>query len=54
MIRNINYITPKRRNVNEGEVSDESSLDEDDAISEETIKQKVGNALESLQKVHKG
>ncbi|TKY71663.1 dentin sialophosphoprotein [Spatholobus suberectus] len=51
VIRNINYITPKRRNGNEGGVSDESL--EDDVIDEETIKQKVGVALESLQKVHK-
>ncbi|RZB63500.1 COP1-interacting protein 7 isoform B [Glycine soja] len=51
VIRNINYITPKRRN-NEGGVSDES-LEDDDGIDEETIKQKVGVALESLQKVHK-
>ncbi|KAL2341928.1 hypothetical protein Fmac_009868 [Flemingia macrophylla] len=53
VIRNINYITPKRRNGNESGVSDESSED-DDVIDEETIKQKVGVALESLQKVHKG
>ncbi|RDY04378.1 COP1-interacting protein 7 [Mucuna pruriens] len=52
VIRNINYITPKRRNGNEGGVSDESSED-DNVIDEETIKQKVGVALESLQKVHK-
>ncbi|MED6130685.1 hypothetical protein PIB30_002796 [Stylosanthes scabra] len=53
VIRNINYITPKRRNGNEGEGSDESSLEDDDTVSEEAIKQKVGAALESLQKVHK-
>lgn len=53
VIRNINYITPKRRNGNEGGVSDESSED-DNVIDEETIKQKVGVALESLQRVHKG
>ncbi|XP_057761695.1 COP1-interacting protein 7 isoform X1 [Arachis stenosperma] len=54
VIRNINYITPKRRNGNDGESSDESSLDDgDDSVSEEAIKQKVGAALESLQKVHK-
>ncbi|KAK7246555.1 hypothetical protein RIF29_41424 [Crotalaria pallida] len=53
VIRNINYITPKRRNGNDDGVSDESSLDDDDATNEETIKQKVGAALESLQKVHK-
>ncbi|KAK7412310.1 hypothetical protein VNO78_03763 [Psophocarpus tetragonolobus] len=52
VIRNINYITPKRRNGTEGGVSDESEED-DDVINEETIKQKVGVALESLQKVHK-
>ncbi|KAK7327924.1 hypothetical protein VNO77_22017 [Canavalia gladiata] len=52
VIRNINYITPKRRNGNEGGVSDES-FEDDDGIDEETIKQKVGVALESLQKVHK-
>ncbi|XP_061375558.1 COP1-interacting protein 7 [Gastrolobium bilobum] len=53
VIRNINYITPKRRNGNEGGVSDESSLEDDDVINEEAIKQKVGVALESLQKVRK-
>lgn len=53
VIRNINYITPKRRNGNEGGVSDESSLEDDVVFDEETIKQKVGVALESLQKVHK-
>lgn len=52
VIRNINYITPKRRNGNEGGVSDESSTDED-FIDEEAIKQKVGIAIGSLQKVHK-
>ncbi|KAK7302743.1 hypothetical protein RJT34_13639 [Clitoria ternatea] len=51
VIRNINYITPKRRNGNESGDSDES-LDEG-VIDEETIKQKVGVALESLHKVHK-
>lgn len=54
VIRNINYITPKRRNGNESGVSDESSLEDDAIFDEETIKQKVGDALESLQKVHKG
>ncbi|KAL2589097.1 hypothetical protein AAZV13_13G209300 [Glycine max] len=53
VIRNINYITPKRRNGNEDGGSDES-LEDDDVIDDETIKQKVGVALESLQKVHKG
>ncbi|XP_027358185.1 COP1-interacting protein 7 isoform X2 [Abrus precatorius] len=52
VIRNINYITPKRRNGNDSGVSDES-LEDDYVIDEETIKQKVGVALESLQKVHK-
>ncbi|CAJ2648691.1 unnamed protein product [Trifolium pratense] len=53
VIRNINYITPKRRNGNESGNSDESSLEDDAVFDEETIKQKVGVALESLQKVHK-
>jgi len=53
VIRNINYITPKRRNGNEDGGSDES-LEDDDVIDEQMIKQKVGVALESLQKVHKG
>ncbi|XP_047159783.1 COP1-interacting protein 7 [Vigna umbellata] len=53
VIRNINYITPKRRNGNEDGASDES-LEDDDIIDEQIIKQKVGVALESLQKVHKG
>ncbi|KAI4299335.1 hypothetical protein L6164_032804 [Bauhinia variegata] len=47
VIRNINYITPKGRN---GSVSDESSTD-DDFIDEDSIKQNVDAALESLQKV---
>lgn len=54
VIRNINYITPKRRNGNESGGSDDSSLEDDVVFDEETIKQKVGVALESLQKVHKG
>ncbi|KAF1882402.1 hypothetical protein Lal_00039050 [Lupinus albus] len=53
VIRNINYITPKRRNGNDDGVSDESSIDDDDVMNEEIIKHKVGAALESLQKVHK-
>lgn len=53
VIRNINYITPKRRNGHEGGASDDSSIDDDNVIDEESIKQKVGIALESLQKVHK-
>ncbi|ESW20197.1 hypothetical protein PHAVU_006G188700 [Phaseolus vulgaris] len=53
VIRNINYITPKRRNGNEDGGSDES-LEDDDVIDEQMIKQKVGVALESLHKVHKG
>ncbi|KAK4271495.1 hypothetical protein QN277_020185 [Acacia crassicarpa] len=54
VIRNINYITPNRKNENEGKASDESSIDDDDGIiDEENIKQKVNIALESLQKVHK-
>ncbi|KAI4296673.1 hypothetical protein L6164_036614 [Bauhinia variegata] len=48
VIRNINYITPKRRN---GSVSDEASGD-DDFIYEDSIKRNVNAALESLQKVH--
>lgn len=53
VIRNINYITPKRRNGNDSGVSDESASEDDNVVDEEMIKQKVGVALESLQKVHK-
>ncbi|XP_028788763.1 COP1-interacting protein 7 [Neltuma alba] len=53
VIRNINYITPNKKNGNEGKASDESSIDDDDVIDEKNIKQKVNIALESLQKVHK-
>ncbi|KAJ6885804.1 COP1-interacting protein 7-like [Populus alba x Populus x berolinensis] len=53
VIRNINYITPKRRNGGSGSFSDETSTDEDDFIDEDTIKQKVDDAVGSLEKLHK-
>lgn len=49
VIRNINYITSKRR---DGEVSGESS-DEDEVIDGEILKQKVDEAVGSLEKLHK-
>lgn len=52
VIRNINYITPNKKNGNDGKASDESPID-DDVIDGENIKQKINFALESLQKVHK-
>lgn len=53
VIRNINYITPKRRNGEKVEVSDESSSDEDEFIDEDSLKQKVDDAVGSLEKLRK-
>ncbi|KAJ6769785.1 CSL1 [Salix purpurea] len=47
VIRNINYITPKRRNGGSSSFSDETSSDDED-----TIKQKVDDAVGSLEKLH--
>ncbi|KAF9672305.1 hypothetical protein SADUNF_Sadunf11G0027500 [Salix dunnii] len=53
VIRNINYITPKRRNGGSGSFSDETSSNEGEFIDEDTIKQKVDDAVGSLEKLHK-
>ncbi|KAJ9136201.1 hypothetical protein P3X46_033302 [Hevea brasiliensis] len=52
VIRNINYITPKRRNGEKTSVSDESSSSED-FIDEDSLQQKVDDAIGSLKKLHK-
>lgn len=53
VIRNINYITPKRRSGEKASVSDESSYDEDDFTDEDSLQQKVHDAIGSLDKLHK-
>ncbi|KAL9392547.1 hypothetical protein Peur_016467 [Populus x canadensis] len=53
VIRNINYITPKRRNEGSDSFSDETSSDEDEYIDEDTIKKKVDDAVGSLGKLCK-
>ncbi|KAF9683540.1 hypothetical protein SADUNF_Sadunf04G0024400 [Salix dunnii] len=53
VIRNINYITPKRRNGGSDSFSDETSSDEDEYIDEDTIKKKVDDAVGSLEKLRK-
>ncbi|XP_011027902.1 PREDICTED: uncharacterized protein LOC105128082 [Populus euphratica] len=53
VIRNINYITPKRRNEGSDSFSDETSSDEDEYIGEDTIKKKVDDAVGSLEKLCK-
>ncbi|XP_043688435.1 COP1-interacting protein 7 [Telopea speciosissima] len=53
VIRNINYITPKRSEANnDGEVYDSSSL-EDEFIDGDFLRQKVKEAVGSLEKHHK-
>ncbi|CAK7350651.1 unnamed protein product [Dovyalis caffra] len=53
VIRNINYITPKRRNEGSGSFSDETSSDDDEFIDEDSIKQNVDDAVGSLEKLRK-
>ncbi|KAJ6367686.1 hypothetical protein OIU78_000279 [Salix suchowensis] len=53
VIRNINYITPKRRNGGSDSFSDETSSDEDEYIDGDTIKKKVEDAVGSLEKLRK-
>ncbi|XP_065877804.1 COP1-interacting protein 7 isoform X2 [Euphorbia lathyris] len=48
VIRNINYITPKRRNGDSNE-----SSDEDDFIDEDSLRQQVDDAVGSLEKLPK-
>ncbi|KAF6163156.1 hypothetical protein GIB67_025020 [Kingdonia uniflora] len=52
VIRNINYITSNRKDGKEG-TSGESSSDEDDLINGDSIKQKVEDAVGSLEKHHR-
>ncbi|KAJ6738121.1 CSL1 [Salix koriyanagi] len=51
VIRNINYITPKRRNGGSDSFSGETSSDEDEYIDGDTIKKKVDDAVGSLEKI---
>ncbi|OVA00537.1 hypothetical protein BVC80_9087g23 [Macleaya cordata] len=53
VIRNINYITSKRKDGENNGVSDESSSAEDDFIDGTSLKQKVEDAVGSLEKHHK-
>ncbi|KAK4857888.1 hypothetical protein QYF36_007703 [Acer negundo] len=53
VIRNINYITPNRRNGENGGGSDESSSGEDEFIDGDSIKKKVDDAVGLLRKTHK-
>ncbi|XWS12694.1 hypothetical protein CRYUN_Cryun37aG0112400 [Craigia yunnanensis] len=48
VIRNINYITPKRKSRDKGEVSDGSYSGEDDLIDTNSFKQEVDDAVKSL------
>ncbi|XWS19562.1 hypothetical protein CRYUN_Cryun31cG0026100 [Craigia yunnanensis] len=48
VIRNINYITPKRRGGEKGQVSDGSYSGEDDLIETDSLKQEVDDAVKSL------
>ncbi|XP_015574626.1 COP1-interacting protein 7 isoform X2 [Ricinus communis] len=52
VIRNINYITSKRRNGEKAGASDESS-DEEDFIDEDSLRQQVDDAVGLLEKSHK-
>lgn len=52
VIRNINYITPKRRNGEKSGGSDESSSDEDEFIDQDSLK-KVDDAVGLLKKSRK-
>lgn len=51
IIRNINYITPKTRNGEKGQIS-EGMSGEDNLIDDISIKQEVEDAVESLRKSH--
>ncbi|KAA8515295.1 hypothetical protein F0562_018475 [Nyssa sinensis] len=51
VIRNINYITSKRRNEENG-VSDDPSSVEDELIHEESLREKIEDAIGSLEKHH--
>eukprot|EP00261_Vitis_vinifera_P017687 XP_010647471.2 PREDICTED: uncharacterized protein LOC100854548 [Vitis vinifera] len=53
VIRNINYITSKRRDGEKDGVSGESPSDEDEVIDGDALKQKVDEAVGSLEKLHK-
>ncbi|KAF8409314.1 hypothetical protein HHK36_005388 [Tetracentron sinense] len=53
VIRNINYITSKRRDAEKDAVSDESLSVEDEFIDGDSLKQKVEDAVGSLEKRHK-
>lgn len=53
VIRNINYITPKRRNGEKGGDFDESSSEEDEFLDEESLKKKVDDAVGLLKKSRK-
>ncbi|XWS18355.1 hypothetical protein CRYUN_Cryun32bG0036700 [Craigia yunnanensis] len=48
VIRNINYISPKRRSGEKGQVSDGSYSGEDDLIDTDSFKQKIDDAVKSL------
>ncbi|XP_039052932.1 COP1-interacting protein 7-like isoform X2 [Hibiscus syriacus] len=48
VIRNINYITPKRRSGEKDQASDGSYSGEDDLIDADSLKQKVDDAVKSL------
>ncbi|KAF5192250.1 Cop1-interacting protein [Thalictrum thalictroides] len=50
VIRNINYITSKRKDGEKMDESDQSSLDEDEVIDGEVLKQSVEDAVGSLEK----
>ncbi|KAJ4831686.1 hypothetical protein Tsubulata_039358 [Turnera subulata] len=52
VIRNINYITPKRRNGEKDGESDESS-DDDEFIDEDSLKQNVDDAVGRLERIRK-
>uniref|UniRef100_A0A5B7BWF1 COP1-interacting protein 7 n=1 Tax=Davidia involucrata TaxID=16924 RepID=A0A5B7BWF1_DAVIN len=53
VIRNINYITSKRRNEETDGVSDDPSSVEDELIHEDSLKEKIEDAVGSLEKHHK-
>ncbi|KAI8000004.1 COP1-interacting protein 7 [Camellia lanceoleosa] len=53
VIRNINYITSKKRNEEKDGVSYDSSSVEDELVDEDSIKHKVEDVVESLEKHHK-
>ncbi|XP_021295055.1 uncharacterized protein LOC110424725 [Herrania umbratica] len=53
VIRNINYITPKRRSGEKGQFSDGSYSGEDDLIDTDSFKQTVDDAVKSLKESSK-